>query len=583
MSFNDELAQIFTDMAAMLELTGATVFRVSAHQNTARAIKDLPGDIRDLADQKKKLVAIDGIGSGNADRIIEYIQTGEVKDHEELLEKVPRGLIDVLEIPGLGPKTVKLIWEKANITDLESLSNKLESGELEQLPRLGKKSIQNIRKSLQFMRKSGERARIGKAMPIAERIVNQLAEIKGVKKVQYAGSLRRGQETIGDIDILACSDSAHDVAEKFRRFDDVEQVLVAGDTKTSVRLKEGIQADLRIVPEEAFGAALMYFTGSKEHNIALRERAIKRSMRLNEYGLFEDDDPDNEKPPQDRDIEPIASRTEEEIYDALDLPWRPPELRQLRSDVDRTIPDDLITLEDVRSELHAHTKASDGRLTIKQLAEEAKSRGFHTIAVTDHSKSSVQAGGLSEDQLREHIGAVREADDDINGITVLAGSEVDILVDGTLDYDDELLAELDIVVASPHAALTQDPQTATKRLLAAIKHPLVHIIGHPTGRVINKRDGLSPDMIALIDAAIANNTALEVNSNHMRLDLRDTHVRAVVDAGGLIAINTDAHRKVDFDQLRYGIVTARRGWLTKHHCINAWSKQKLHTWLKSKR
>jgi DNA polymerase (family X) len=377
-----------------------------------------------------------------------------------------------------------------------------------------------------------------------------------------------------------------------------------------------MQVDLRIIDESAFGAALLYFTGSKQHNIALRERAIKKKMRLNEYGLFKEDEApatlgDDETgsgatdeagaagraksaagraggtamAPQKRGIKPIAAKTEEEIYKKLGLPWIPPELREDRGEFEDEgahLPE-LITLEDIKAELHAHTIASDGRFTIDELAIEAKERGFHTIAVTDHSKSSVLANGLSSDRLLRHIDAVHAANDRVKGITILAGAEVDILVDGRLDYDDDLLAKLDIVVASPHASLKQDSQTATKRLLSAIRHPLVHIIGHPTGRYINKREGLTLDLPAVIDAAVKHNTALEINSNHMRLDLRDTHVRAVVEAGGVIAVNTDAHSADDFDELRYGVVTARRGWLTAKQCINAWPKAKLHKWLKAKR
>ncbi|HRP64157.1 MAG TPA: PHP domain-containing protein, partial [Phycisphaerales bacterium] len=284
---------------------------------------------------------------------------------------------------------------------------------------------------------------------------------------------------------------------------------------------------------------------------------------------------------------PIASKTEEDIYAALDLAWIPPEMREARGEIDAaelsgTLPR-LIGLDDIKAELHAHTIESDGRMTIDELAERAKARGFHTIAVTDHSKSSAQANGLSPERLRKHIDAIREADARIKGITILAGSEVDIHADGSLDYDDDLLAELDIVIASPHASLRQEPEKATDRLLRAIRHPLVHIIGHPTGRVIQQREGLSPDLHALIEAAVECNTALEINSNYMRLDLRDTHVRAAAQAGALIAINTDAHSPDDFDQLRYGILTARRGWLTATQCINAWPKAKLHSWLKSKR
>ncbi|TVQ57204.1 MAG: DNA polymerase/3'-5' exonuclease PolX [Phycisphaerales bacterium] len=586
MSTNQELARRFEEMAAALELTGANPFRVNAHTKVARLLEEMSDDIAALAKDGgiKRLTAIDGIGEGSAKKIVEYLDTGRIEEHETLLNEVPRGLFDVLNIPGLGPKTVKLMWEKADITDLESLKKALASGELEDLPRMGRKTIENIKDALEFAVKAGERRRLGDALPVAEAIIEVLREIKGVKQLEYAGSLRRGKETIGDIDILASTSDPEALSEAFRGMKGVTKVLAAGETKSSVRLDIGMQIDLRIVDDAAFGAALMYFTGSKEHNVILRERAIRMDMRLNEYGLFPDDD--DETPPQQRGVKPVAARTEKAIYRKLKLAWIPPEMREDRGEVSAAEKDQLpklIELDDIKAELHSHTTASDGKFSIDELAAEAKQRGYHTIAITDHSKSSVQANGLSPDRLREHIDAIREVDDRIKGITILAGSEVDIHADGSLDYDDDLLAELDVVVASPHASLKQEPQKATARLLAAIKHPLVHILGHPTGRLINAREGLSPDIHALIEAAVEHDTALELNANYLRLDLRDSHLKAAVEGGSLIAINTDAHSSVHFDYLRYGILTARRGWLTKSCCINTWGKTKLRNWLASKR
>ncbi|MHC5001695.1 MAG: DNA polymerase/3'-5' exonuclease PolX [Planctomycetota bacterium] len=578
-STNEELVRVFNEMAALLEITGASVFRINAHHRVAEILRDLPTDVATLAGDPARLTAIEGIGDGSAKRIVEYVRTGAVAEHQKLRQKVPVGLLEVMRIPGLGPKTVRLLWEKAGVTDLDSLKAALEAGTLEDLPRMGAKSIENIRKSLAFAEQAGQRMRLGTAMPLAEAIVARLADVPGVEHVEFAGSLRRGRETIGDLDIIAATDDPAVLSEAFRGLEDVEEVLLAGDTKVSVRLRQGVQADLRMVDESELGAALMYFTGSKDHNVVLRERAIKRGMRLNEYGLFAADDATGRGRPT---TEPLVSRSEEEIYTALELPWIPPELRENRGELDGP-PPDLLSLEDIRCELHAHTVASDGGLSIEDLARCAKQRGFHTIAVTDHSKSSVQANGLSPERLREHIEAIRAADAKIKGISILAGSEVDILVGGGLDYDDDLLAELDIVVASPHAALSQDPEKATKRLLAAIAHPLVHVLGHPTGRLIGRRRGLSPDIDALVAAAAEHDTALEINANSYRLDLRDAHVRAAVQAGALIAIDTDAHHVDDFDQLRYGVLTGRRGWLTKDLCINTWTKRKLHSWLKAKR
>jgi DNA polymerase (family 10) len=403
-----------------------------------------------------------------------------------------------------------------------------------------------------------------------------MKEVPGVHRVEAAGSLRRGRDTIGDIDILCTCDDAPAAHEVFRSMPGIAKVLVSGDTKTSVVTEHGVQIDLRTLPKDSFGAALMYFTGSKEHNVKLRERAIAMGYRLNEYGLFPDD---GDSAPQHRGVQPVAGKTEEEVYAKLKLPWIPPEAREDRGEIDHP-PPALIELADLKSELHAHTTASDGELSIDELIEAAKAKGYHTIAITDHSKSSVQANGLSPERLRAHIQAIHAARPRHQGMQILAGSEVDILADGHLDYDDELLGQLDIVVASPHTALKQDSEHATKRLLRAIESGRVHILGHPTGRIINGRLGLEPDMKSIVAAAKANDVALEINANPLRLDLRDTHVRMAIDGGALIAINCDSHARDHLDFARYGIATARRGWVTAERCINTWSATKLASWLK---
>ncbi|MEE2908196.1 MAG: DNA polymerase/3'-5' exonuclease PolX [Planctomycetota bacterium] len=580
MSANRELAACFDRIASILEVTGANAFRVNANRRVARIIKDLPEDIDTFKGNKKGLTALDGIGAGSADRILEFLETGEISELTELTDDIPEGLVDLLDVPGLGPKTVRRLWQEVDVTSIDALKHAITDGTLESMPRMGAKTIANIADSLEFMESAGDRLGIGVALPIAEALMERLLQVPGTERMEYAGSLRRGRETIGDIDLLAVTSDPEALADAFTDGPEVAKILARGATKCSIRLERGLQVDLRMVSADAFGAALMYFTGSKEHNVILRERAIKATQRLNEYGLFPDDG--GEGTPQSRGIQPVAAATEDEIYTALKLPVHPPELREQRDDVEET-PPPLVQVDLVQAELHAHTQASDGMMTLRELVEQARSRGFHTIAVTDHSKSSVQANGLSEDRLRDHIEAIHELDATFKDIRVLAGSEVDILADGRLDYDDELLAKLDIVVASPHVALRQSPEKATARLLTAIQHPLVHIIGHPTGRIINKREGLSPDMPALVEAALECQTALEINANPLRLDLRDTHVRLAVEAGCLVAINTDAHHPSDFNLLRYGVLTARRGRLDPQQCVNTWPADRLHDWLSSKR
>jgi DNA polymerase (family 10) len=576
MSDQRDLSAVFELLAAMMEISGANAFRINATRKVARVLDDFEGDLRGAASVKGGLEALDGIGKSSAERIREWYEHGTIADLETLRSEIPPGLIGLLKVSGLGPKTVGLLWREADVVDRATLREAINDGRLASLPRMGAKTIANISDSLDFVEKAAERTSIGQALPLAESIIASLSAVQGVGQIEFAGSLRRGRETIGDIDILATAANPTSLVAALTERNDVTKVLASGETKASVRLDIGIQVDLRIVQPAEFGAALLYFTGSKEHNVHLRHVAQTRSLRLNEYGLF----PDNgeEGTPQSRGVKPIAAKTEAEIYAALELPWHPPELREERDIIDTT-PPTLLEVADIGCDLHSHTRASDGHLTIREMAEEAIRRGFHTLAITDHSKSSVQANGLKEDRLRKHIAAIHAVDAEMPDIRLLAGSEVDIHADGSLDYDDELLAELDIVVASPHAALKQSPEDATARLIAAVSHPHVHILGHPTGRMIGRRPGLEPDMQALVAAAAANGTALEINANPRRLDLCDRHVRLALEAGATIAINTDAHAAEHFDFLRYGVLTGRRGRLTAADCINAWPQAKLLAWL----
>ena len=595
MSFNKDLAGALENIALMLELLGEDRFRIAAHARAARIVADHPADLSAM--DRKGLLAIDGIGAKVADKIVEFQETGRINERDALARRIPAGLLDILAIPGLGPKTVRLIWDRLGVTDLDGLSRAIEDGSLLALPRMGAKTVENIRASMAFLAASGERLPLGQAFPIAEDVAEMLAGVPGVLRVAIAGSARRGRETIGDIDLLVATTEPDAAAEAFTTMPGVQQVLAKGKAKSSIRLPiatkpqrwkgadevsdRAVQIDLRVIDERHWGAGLMYFTGSKQHNVRMRERAITLGLTLNEYGLFPLDD--EQTPPQSRRVEPVASRQEADIFARLELPMIPPELREDRGELDLTETPRLVELADIKAELHAHTTASDGALELAELVALAKSRGFHTIAVTDHSRSSVYAGGLSPERLRRQIEAIRACNEEVEDITVLAGSEVDILSDGSLDYDDDLLAELDVVVASPHAALGQDPAKATARLLRAIEHPLVHIVGHPTGRLIGRRPGLEPAMDELIAAAVEHGTALEINAHWMRLDLRDAHVRAAVDAGAVITIDCDVHELGDFDNLRYGVLTGRRGRLTPDLCVNTWSKRQLYAWLKKKR
>jgi DNA polymerase (family 10) len=610
MSDNAAIADCLRRIARLLEVTGADKFRVLSHEKAARSIEGLTIDLAALAGDRRKLLEIDGIGPKIADKIAEFCTTGRMKELDDLAAQVPAGVVELMSISGLGPKSAAVFWKEGGITSLAQLKAAIADGSLAKLPRMGAKSVEKLKDAITLAEQSSVRLPLGLALPVAERVVAFVKTIPGVLDACYAGSLRRGRETIGDIDVLA-SAKAPDHAPifaAFRAMPGVVAVLASGETRCSVHVAIGpavaaapipdtdaldpatlpppgksIQVDLRILEPTSWGAALMYFTGSKEHNVLLRERALKMGYTLNDYGLFPVDrnaEGEREAAPHKRGVKSVAGATEQDVFAALKLPWIPPEIREAADELDLPATPRLLELADIKAELHAHTVASDGVMTIEELAARAKERGFHTLAITDHSKSSFQARGLTVERLLAHVEAVRKAAEKIKGIQLLAGSEVDILTDGALDYDDKTLALLDIVVASPHAALTQDPAKATARLLAAVRHPRVNILGHPTGRLINRRPGLSPDMNAIIAAAVEHNVALEINAHWHRLDLRDTHVRAAVKAGALIAVDCDVHEPDDFDNLRFGVLTARRGWVTPDRCINTWDAKKLRDWLR---
>ena len=622
MSSNEQVAGKLEAIAQMMELLGEDGFRVNAHNRASRAVAGLAEDVAVLANSREALLAIDGIGPKTADKIIECVRTGTIAEYEELSAKVPVGVREILALPGLGPKTARAMWQILGIDSFAKLKAAIADGSLKTLPRMGDKAIAKINEAMAMAAETAQRHWIGPAWTVAQRVIGELKKHGSVARIEPAGSMRRGKETVGDLDILvALKEGKEADAEALIamacKMAGVTQVISAGVTRASLRVlvdaggtrwggdeqaensgattahSKGptIQTDVRVVPLRSFGAAMQYFTGSKDHNVRLRALAQDQGLTLNEWGLFDDaiwkKHHTKGKVEDGTDLpKAVAGADEEGIYAALKVAFPQPEQREDRGEFDVKQPTRLIELADIKAELHAHTTASDGAMTIEQLARMAHARGFHTIAVTDHSQSSTIAGGLKPDRLRKHIDDVHSVHAKLHkelGITVLAGSEVDILADGSLDYKDDLLAQLDVVVASPHAALTQDTEAATKRLLKAIEHPLVHILGHPTGRLVMRRGGLSPDMARLFAAAKQHNVAMEINAHWMRLDLRDTHVRQAVNAGCVIAIDCDVHAPSDYDNLRFGVMTARRGWLTADMCINTWDAKKLHAWLKSKR
>ncbi|WP_373649275.1 DNA polymerase/3'-5' exonuclease PolX [Schlesneria sp. DSM 10557] len=556
---NQQIAEMFTELADLLELQGANSFRVRAYRNGARTLENLSESVADLVHLPGGgLERLDGIGKDLAAKIKVVIETGALPQLEELRQQVPRGVVDMLRIPGLGPKKVAVLFSELGIISLEQLKEACEAGKISERKGFGKKTEQAILEGIPLALEAGKRFLISVARESAEEIVADLKQLPSIRQVSVAGSCRRRKETCGDLDILATSDDSAAAMDRLAVHPLVEKVLARGETKQRVRLRSGIELDLRVVPDESYGAAMQYFTGSKEHNIVIRRRAIERGFKLNEYGLFRDDTY-------------VAGRTEEEVYAALDLPFIPPELRENRGEIELAEAGQLprlIELDDIQGDLHMHTTASDGTATIREMAEAAKARGLKYIAITDHSKRVSMANGLDATRLREHWAEIRKVREDVEGIEILCGIECDILEDATLDLDDEVLSEADWVIAVLHYGLKQPREMIMKRLLTAIRNPHVDAIGHPSGRMVVNRAGADIDYTTFFQAAADHGVLLEINASPYRLDLDDVQAAAAKTHGIKIIINTDSHSPSGFATLRYGVDQARRAGLTRDDVAN---------------
>jgi len=573
MSRNDEVARRLEEFADRLEASGVE-YKPRSYRKAAENVRDHPAAIEDLAREGQAAVAeIEGVGDAISAKVVEYVETGEIDELEELREELPVDIDALTSVEGVGPKTVGRLYEALGVEDLDDLEAAAEAGEVREVSGFGAKTEQNILEGIPFARQAHGRQLLGEARPQGERVIEALEATEAVTDCALAGSIRRWKPTVGDVDVLAASDEPAAAVEAFTSLEAVDTVIEAGDQKASVRV-EGVRVDLRAVVPGEFGSALQYFTGSRDHNVALRNRAIDRELKVNEYGVFdvsglEDGDADHEGDGQ-RAGERVAGDTEESMYGAVGLPWIPPELREGRGEVeaaaDGDLPD-LVTVGDLRGDLHVHTDWSDGRATLGEMVEAAETAGHDYLAVTDHATGPGMVGGvgLDDDRLREQLPAVREAGDDAD-IEVFAGVEANIGTDGTVSVADDLLADLDLVVASPHAALEGD---GTDRLVAACEHPGVDVVGHPTGRRLNERAGMDVDVDRLAAVATETGTALEVNADPHRLDLGGAMVRAAVEAGATVAVNTDAHHPDGYSALRYGVHTARRGWAEPDQVLNA--------------
>ena len=574
---NQQIGDIFNEMADIMEILGEDHFRINTYRKVARVIHDCPQDVSELAAQEE-LRSLPGIGESSAGKINEFVLHGTIQAHEKLLEKIPPKLLDLLKIPGFGPKGVAAVWKKLNVESIADLRRVIDDQSLEELPGFGAKKAEALAHGIKFLESAQGRILLVHAVGIAEAVVGQLRQrITGLKRIELAGSLRRCRETIGDIDLLAEADDeelGRHIVETFTRIDGVQEVILAGETKASVRFADPnvcsdvVQVDLRVVPSESTGAAWQYFTGSKYHNVRLREIAVKKKLKLNEYGLF-------------RGEKQLAGKTEQDVYKKLGLVYIPPTMREDRGEVELAQKNKLpavVEQKDIRGDLHMHTPASDGRNTLEELVAMAQMLGYQYIAVTDHSQSSAIANGLDIERLLEHIKKIKALNEQYDDFTILASSEVDILMDGSMDYPDEVLAQLDFVIGSVHSGLAGPEEKCTARVIRAMKNPCVNCIGHPTSRLIGTREPMKLDMNAVIAAAVETHTALEINSHPQRLDLKDIHVRQAIEAGVKLIINTDAHDVAGLQLMRYGVATAQRGWATKSDILNCQPLDAVRKW-----
>jgi DNA polymerase (family X) len=578
---NKAIANILYETADLLEIDGQDSFRIRSYRNAAQAIENHSQQMKEIIGEPKQVLAIAGIGKGMLTNLQELFKDGSLTIQKELLQRYHPSMLQLLKIQGLGPKTIKLIWDAYQVSDVDGVEKLAKEGKIRTLPRMGEKHEAKLLKAIADYRRIGGRFLVDAAEEEAEKLTVYLSKFAGIDKITPAGSLRRGRESVGDLDVLVtgqacCSEEGRQKAIAYvAKYPPLMDVIASGDNKISFHVRSGMQVDVRLLPPESFGAAMQYFTGSKAHNVALRQRALKMGYTLSEYSLA---DLKTEKP--------VAGKTEEEIYAKLKLDYIPPEMRENLGEIDlaekHALPD-LITQEDIQGDVHMHTVETDGKNTIEEMAQAARARGYKYMAITDHSKNLAFANGLDDKRAVEHIARIRDVGQKMDGITIFAGIEVDILAEGDLDLSDDVLAQMDIVIASVHSVFNQEPAEMTARLLKAISNPNTSVIGHPTGRIQLRRDSYAYDMAAVLAAAAKNKVAMELNAYPDRLDLNDVHLRQAKQQGVKIVINTDAHHTSHMEKIRYGILQARRAWLTKDDVLNTlpapkFAKAMKHAW-----
>lgn len=567
---NQEIARIFSEMADILEIKGDNPFKIRAYRRAALNIEGLSRSVEDLS--RDELLEIPGIGEELTAKIVEYIGTGAIHAHDKLKGEIPAGLLSLLAVPGLGPKTARQLFEQSHITSLDDLEQAAREHKLAGIPGIQKKTEENILKGIATVQKGHERRPLGRVLPLALDLVEKLRKRARFGAIEIAGSIRRRKETCKDIDIVATSTAPDEAMKAFVTLPAVEQVIMHGLTRSSVVISDGLQVDLRVVAEESFGAALAYLTGSKGHNVRLRDMAVKQGLKINEYGIF-----------REKDEARLGGAKEEDVYRLLGLPFIPPEMREDQGEVEAALAGklpQLISRADIRGDLHVHSRWSDGGHTIEELAAAAKARGLSYIAITDHSQGLGVAHGLTVERLMAQKQEIAALNEQLSGFTILHGTEMDIKSDGSLDFPDQALKELDLVIASIHSGFKQTKEQITTRIVKAMKNPYVSIIAHPTGRLIGERDPYEVEMDDILRVATDTGTAIEINAYPLRLDLNDNHARRAKELGVPLVINTDTHSISQFDTLPYGIAIARRAWLEKGDVLNTLAVKDLQKGLK---
>jgi len=580
---NIEIAGILEELASLLEIQGSNPFRIRAYRNAVLTVRGLTRPLAAMVEEGEDLTTLDAIGKDMSAHIVELVQTGELTRLTEVSAEVPRSLVQLVKLDGVGPKKAKKLWESLDVTNVDELEVALKAGRVESLAGFGATSVAKILASIEDFRRYSGRFLLSKVDALVEPLLVHMREAPGVERIEVAGSYRRRKETIGDIDLLVQAElPAPAVMDHFTAFGSVEKVGLAGDTRGSVVLRSGLEVDLRVIPERSFGAALHYFTGSKEHNVAVRQIAQRQGLRVNEWGVFrvpEGVDPDAVGK---EDGERVAGETERSVFDVLDMAWVPPVLRENRGEVkaarDDVLPD-LVTLEDIQGDLHMHSTWSDGKASVEEMARACEARGYGYLAISDHSPALAMVGGITPERAVEQWEEIARVQGGLDGITIFKSLEVDILRDGSLDMTDQVLETLDLVLVSVHSLMEMDRVSMTDRVITAIQHPQVDILAHPTGRLLARREPFQLEMEEVLQAALDLDVAVEINANPNRLDLNDVHAHRAKELGVKVCINTDAHSVQRLDHMSYGVDQARRAWLNKGDVLNTMTLAQFREWL----